>query len=168
MSISDVAGVLGIGIAGTAGILANAGDPTEWKNPAGGNMIISQSAENINWGNIKPSDLVGELRKVCHAVGCESDPSLDTHVVRDKKRYSEKVTMSIESASFPSKGHGSKDQMMDVLEKYLMTDKVFEMQRLHWRAPDGCPNNASPFCNSKFLLSMFPCHPSSSILTYFL
>jgi hypothetical protein len=45
-------------------------------------------------------------------------------------------------------GRGTKDQMMDVLEKYLMTEKVFEMQGSHRKAQDGCPNNAAQFGNN--------------------
>jgi hypothetical protein len=128
----------------------------EWTNPDGGNMVIEGSSERMNWGTMRPTDVIDKLEEKCKdgSISCsvEEPLEMETQVIEDGKQTRMNLKVTIDLADFAEEGSGSSEMIRSALHEFMGFGKTYYKATRHWESGtegQSCASAADNFCWSE-------------------
>jgi hypothetical protein len=139
-----------------------------------GNLVLQSSGNHINWGNMKPLDVLQKLREKCpeDGIGCSTAAAveLDTQVIADGKSYMRTLTLTITDSSYPGSATGGVAQLIQALQALVDSPPWSVYSKQHWdqdTEQSSCASVNDNYCWSacELIILPTPLYHNSSLLT---
>lgn len=124
-------------------------DPTAepWVNPNGGDLQIEVHEQRINWGSLRPADVVDKLREICGGQACqETEFELDTSVVQPDRKGVKVMKLRVTASQLQSStgGSGQSGEIFAALKGFLESPHFVTSQEVAWDSETENVNCPAP------------------------